>query len=173
MRLKYIAITAIISLFTLGLGYTLGIIQNTEQTVPTQATKLDADTIFDLVNQERNKAGLKPLERYSRLDSTANMKTHDMIVNDYFSHDYNGEKIYENIRQIAPECEQKDYWLGENLAVTNESSKSVVEGWLASESHRANMLDPKYTKSGISAADTSSTYQGHKNVTKITQHFCK
>lgn len=168
-----IVVTSLVLSIGIFFGYNMA--KQPGSTKSSKVTPKDTDVIFDLVNQERTKAGLKPLQRIVRLDSTAYMKTADMVAFDYFAHEHNNELILEYIREVVPECNkpESEYLAGENLAVTNDLPEVIMAGWMGSKSHREQILEPTYTKSGIALISTDTPYEGHENTTKITQHFCR
>lgn len=103
--------------------------------------------MIDLVNQERIKAGLKPLALDNRLVYLARLKSRDMIDYDYFDHTsptYGAPSRMISIAGIPYRC------AGENLAgayATAIAHHSLIN----SPGHRANMLHPHYTHIGIGA----------------------
>jgi uncharacterized protein YkwD len=136
--------------------------QNSQITVlapPTQATiPLNADTIFDLVNAERVKAGVKPLVRDPILDATAQERADDMTTRNYFSHfdPVTGEKMID--RQDAG-CKQSENQ--NRLRVDGDNNAVAVSSWMDSKSHHDAMLSKDYTHSGIAV-----------NGNIVVQHFC-
>lgn len=102
-------------------------------------------TLVQLVNQERESAGLNLLSENDKLDWAAYFKAEDMIKNQYFNH-------------TSPSGVTPWYWFkkagynyklaGENLAIGFYDSKEAIDAWLASPSHRQNLLNPKYTEVG-------------------------
>lgn len=154
-----------ITLITIAVGLTLFIggyyAGNTEK----QAVDYNKQ-LLDLVNEERQKAGLKALEYDITLESTAYHKTKDMVVYKYFAHERDGVTVLRDIRKIKPECQTT----GENLGITNESMQAIVTGWLNSETHRDIMLNPEHDLTAVSVMKDYD--QVHGTVYKATQHFC-
>ncbi len=130
---------------------------------PTPVAGLTADEqlMFNMVNQERAKAGLKPLQIDMRLVQSARLKSQDLITNNYFSHTspvYGGFAAL--IRSYAP-----DYrYLGENLA-GNKSVQGAMTAFMNSSGHRKNILNPNYTHIGIGIVS------GGPYGKMYTQHF--
>lgn len=130
-----------------------------------QKIKMDADTIFDLVNAERAKNGVQPLARDARLDATAQARTDDMVARNYFSHNdpIDGRKMIDDQYYID---EWKICKLGsENISQmedpTGDNNIDTINGWMGSESHRNAILDQQYDISGIAVTGN-----------KVVQHFC-
>ena len=59
-------------------------------------------------------------------------------------------------------------YAGENLAVYFTSAEDVYSGWLASPTHKANIIDPRYTEIGVGVAQ--GEYQGYPAIF-VVQHF--
>lgn len=104
-------------------------------------------------NQSREEQGIGSLRLNSRLAAAAQAKAQDMASTNYWSH------TAPDGRQPWSFAEGAGYQyqaLGENLAYGFVGSDDVVDGWLNSQAHRANMLDPAYQDVGfgvIQAAD--------------------
>lgn len=109
--------------------------------------------VFDLVNQERSANGCGALERDSRLDTAARLHAEDMAANDYFSH------TSQDGRTPTDRANAQGYegGVGENIAMGYPDAESVMEGWMNSEGHRANILNCDYEVIGIGVADRDGT----------------
>ena len=99
-----------------------------------------------MVNQERAKAGCGPLTINAKLMATARGYSEDMALNDYFSHTgLDGSSVSE--RAVA--AGYNFSLIGENIAAGQLSPESVMEGWMQSPGHRANILKCDYREIGI------------------------
>ncbi len=115
--------------------------------------------IVDLTNEERADDALVTLKRNATLDEAAQMKAAHMAKNEYFAH-------------YSPDGVSPWYWFaqadynfvhaGENLAIHFTDSGEVVEAWMNSPTHRANIMNGNYREIGVGTAEGS--YQGHKTV---------
>ena len=133
----------------------------------TQAASISAQTLVELTNLSRASAGLASLSVNSKLVSSAQAKAADMLEHDYFAH-------------TSPQGLSPWYWFaqagydysyaGENLAIDFFSSSGVHNAWMASPSHRANILDPNYTEIGIAAEQNE--FQGKETIV-VVQHFAR
>jgi uncharacterized YkwD family protein len=98
-----------------------------------------------LVNGERAKAGLRPLTADLRLVQTARAKSQDMISGGYFGH--------ESPRLGSPFDQMRAAGIAYATAGENIAGNSGVEGaqvsLMNSPGHRANILNPKFTRMGI------------------------
>lgn len=105
--------------------------------------------MINLVNNERAKAGLKPLMLDPTIRAVARLHSIDMAKNGYFSH--------VNLAQKTPADRMTDssvnYWLaGENIALAPTVELAEV-GFMNSPKHRDNILDPKYGRIGVGIID--------------------
>lgn len=109
--------------------------------------------VADLVSNERADAGCGALERDSRLDAAARLHAEDMAVNDYFDH------TSQDGRSPTDRAVEQGYegGVGENIAAGYPDAASVMEGWMNSEGHRANILNCDYSVIGIGVADRDGT----------------
>jgi uncharacterized protein YkwD len=108
--------------------------------------KAMADESLDLVNAEREAAGLYPLERNEQLDNAAKMRVHEIA--EHFSHTRPDERSFAT---AFVEAEVQVGRWGENLATGQKTARDVVDDWMESRPHREAMLSPDYSSTGISA----------------------
>nr|WP_106779411.1 CAP domain-containing protein [Lysinibacillus timonensis] len=102
--------------------------------------------VVDLTNAERAKAGLKPLEIYTPLMGVAQAKSEDMAKNNYFSHNsptYGSP--FDQIKAAGISYRAA----GENIAQGQTTPAQVVQAWMDSPGHRANILNANYTHIGV------------------------
>ncbi|MCP4357833.1 MAG: CAP domain-containing protein [Chloroflexi bacterium] len=102
--------------------------------------------VLDLVNQERATAGCAPLTANDQLVTAARDHSDDMAVNDFFSH--TGSDNSSPGDRIDRQGYRWSRW-GENIAAGYSSPASVMNGWMNSPGHRANILNCSYTEIGI------------------------
>ncbi len=113
--------------------------------------------ILKLVNYERARAGLKPLELSPRLAVMARGHSYDMAIRHYFEHNSpEGSTPQDRLRGVAITYRE----LGENIYMEDFRDfgalpKRAVQGWLLSPEHRANMLSPGFRETGIGIARSS------------------
>ncbi len=108
-------------------------------------------------NNQRLANNLPLLKENIKLNAAAKAKAQDMFKNQYFEHVSPSGKGPADLAKTAG----YDYlMIGENLAMGNfENDKKLVEAWMASPGHRANILNDKYTEIGV--AVLQGTYEGH------------
>jgi uncharacterized YkwD family protein len=104
-------------------------------------------TMLDLVNAERTKLGLKPLQIDLELVKLARLKSQDMINLNYFSHQ---SPTYGSPFEMMKAAGISYRLAGENLAGAPTVERAHT-GLMNSPGHRANILNPSYTHIGIGA----------------------
>jgi uncharacterized YkwD family protein/spore coat assembly protein SafA len=109
--------------------------------------------VVALVNQERAKQGLKPVQADWELSRMARYKSMDMISHNYFSHQ---SPTYGSPFDMMKEFGISFMSAGENIAAGQTSADAVMKAWMNSPGHRANILNPSYTKIGVGLAQGGS-----------------
>lgn len=114
------------------------------------ASQISVDEVARLTNEKRATGGVSTLTVNPLLSAAAEAKGEDMINRDYWAH-------------VAPDGTQpwkffadvgyKYRYAGENLAKDFSSPQSAVDAWMASPSHRENMLSSKYDEVGIAVVE--------------------
>ncbi|GIN63529.1 hypothetical protein J27TS8_35220 [Robertmurraya siralis] len=116
-------------------------------TVPdVDATKSIENQVIQLTNQERAKYGLKPLKANWELSRIARYKSADMRDRNYFSHT---SPTYGSPFEMIKKFGLSYRSAGENIAAGQTSPQQVVQAWMNSEGHRANILNSGYTEIGV------------------------
>ena len=123
------------------------------------------EAVLCLVNQERASHGEQPLRNNPKLQAAAESHSAECVELDYFAHvSPSGETPVERIQDTGYIPSPFDgYVLGENLAWgTYELStpKSIVAAWIASPPHLANILESRYTETGIGVAPAVPSSRG-------------
>src|SRR3954453_2354370 len=115
-----------------------------------------ANSTLCLVNQERTSRGLKALKANRRLAKAARSHANDMVVKGYFSHDtLGGGSFVDRIRKAGYVPPRLLPSLGEDLAWGSGelgTPRQIVQGWMESPGHRANILSRKYREGGMGVA---------------------
>jgi len=120
--------------------------------------------VVRLVNIERQKNGLSALEIDTELSNIARLKSQDMAEKGYFSHT---SPTYGSPFDMMKQFGIRYSYAGENIAKGQSSAESVVNAWMNSEGHRANILSPNFTKIGV------GYYKGNNGSPYWTQMFIK
>ena len=105
--------------------------------------------VLNLVNSERAAQGLMALQKDSRLAALAQQKAEDMAKNQYFSHT---SPTYGSAFDMLKAAGYSYKTAGENIAMGQKSAASVMDGWMHSSGHRANILHTSYEKIGVGYA---------------------
>ena len=122
--------------------------------------------ILAKTNLERTNISLIALTHSRKLDASAQKKAADILQKQYFEHTSPEGKT---VTDLVTEQGYNYIKVGENLALgTFASDDEVVQAWMHSPGHRANILDTDYTEMGIGVA--YGTYAG-KHVVVVVQHF--
>lgn len=119
---------------------------------------LEAHEVARLTNAERANNGKTPLKENTKLALAAHRKIADMIALQYFEHKSPSGKGPADIIEAAG---YTYVVVGENLAEGDFASNAdLVQGWMNSPGHRANILNDKYTEIGV--ATERGTLNGKK-----------
>ena len=105
--------------------------------------------VVRLVNQERAAAGLGSLDSDSQLAAVAQKKAEDMAKNGYFSHT---SPTYGSAFDMLKAAGISYRTAGENIAKGQKTAEMVMNGWMNSSGHRANILSSGYTRIGVGYA---------------------
>jgi uncharacterized protein YkwD len=128
----------------------------------TDASDITPEKIVELTNISRQEKGLDGLSPNEKLASAAESKASDMIQKNYFSHTSpNGTTPWHWFEEAS-----YDYnYAGENLAMDFQSAKKMEEAWMASPTHRANILSEKYKEVGV--ATKEGMLNGHQTILAV------
>ncbi len=111
-----------------------------------QAVSSFEKEVIRLTNQERTKKGLKPLTEDWQLSRVARYKSQDMKNNNYFSHT---SPVYGSPFDMMKSFGISYRSAAENIAKGQRTPSEVVNAWMNSSGHRANILNSSYTKIGV------------------------
>lgn len=114
--------------------------------IPTNEQASVEQEVVKLVNAERAKAGLPALKEDWELSRVAKYKAQDMHDKNYFDHT--------SPTYGTPFTMMKNFGItyksaGENIAKGQQSATEVVNAWMNSAGHRANILNKNYTHIGV------------------------
>jgi uncharacterized protein YkwD len=118
--------------------------------------------VLALTNQFRASQGLTALTLNQELNAAADRHSADMLNQDYFDHTgRNGSKPWDRAGALGYSAST----IGENIAAGYGSAEAVVQGWINSPGHRANLLNFRYTEMGLgyssSTQDTGTVNYGN------------
>lgn len=152
-RAKILQLSGIFAVILLSLFMQFGlrIAETSGGTVLGYAANIPASEVVDLTNKKRAELGLSQLTISPDLVAAAQAKGEHMLEHDYWAH-------------VAPDgtepwkffCDHNycNYrYAGENLARDFTNANAAIEAWMASPSHKENMLNDKYTEIGIAVVE--------------------
>lgn len=130
------------------------------------ATSLGAyeNQVVTLVNQERAKAGLAPLKINTKLAGVAERKAEDLRDKNYFAHN---SPTYGSPFDMMKQFGITYTSAGENIAKGQKTPAEVMNGWMNSPGHKANIMNANYTEIGVGYVTDSN------GTTYWVQHFIR
>lgn len=111
--------------------------------------------IFELINAERARHGLRALDWNERLDRAAKIQAQNMARLRKLSHTLPES----DLPTLSRRAQYVGYPFGriaENIALGYPNAESVVQGWMASPGHRKNILNQDVVDAGLAVARSSS-----------------
>jgi len=122
--------------------------------------------VLCLTNRERAEHRELPLSSSPALGQAAIEHARELVTRDYFAHiTPSGYTPADRIRATGYVPDRDcGYVLGENLAwgtLSMSTPASIVAAWIASPAHRANILEPRYTQTGIGITPRVPASLGH------------
>ena len=102
--------------------------------------------VIRLVNEIRGQNALSPLAANWELSRVARYKSQDMVDNRYFSHT---SPTYGSPYQMMRSFGLSFRTAGENIAYGQRTPQAVVNAWMNSSGHRANILNTSYKEIGV------------------------
>jgi len=122
--------------------------------------------VVQWTNTQRAKYGLQPLKENTKLDASAEIKAQNMLKNQYFAHESpTGARVDDLVVSVGYDF----IAIGENLALGNfKDDETLVQAWMDSPGHRANILNNKYQEIGV--AVVKGLFQGETTRLAV-QHF--
>jgi uncharacterized protein YkwD len=112
---------------------------------------------LELTNTERHRNGLAPLALSPELGQAAQEYSAVLATTGCFAHDCGP------VPNMADRIGRAGYtgWtaIAENIAAGYPTPEAVLDGWMTSPGHRANILSPRYTEIGIGLAKTDGRYK--------------
>ena len=116
----------------------------------TETSESVRQEILRLVNIEREKAGVAPLSYQSSAQIVVDARVQDLLLK--FSHTRpDGSSCFDALGVYEVSV---GYPIGENIAMGYTSAASVMEGWMNSPGHRANILNPNFRYIAVGGVDS-------------------
>lgn len=151
--------------FFLALSLSFKTVNNYQPGVLGVNSSVDQQELIRLTNTEREKNGLLPVSEDPRLNAAALEKAKNMFEENYWAHfSPSGKDPWGFINGAG----YKFSYAGENLAKSFYQSNEVVNAWMASRTHRENILNKHYQNIGIAVLE--GTLDGERT-TLVVQEF--
>lgn len=112
----------------------------------------NVNKVFNLVNEERSKAGLGSLTYDSKMSDAANVRAKEIVTK--FDHYRPDGSLY---LTVFDEFNISHVFSGENIASGYRNADEVMAGWMSSSGHKANILHNKAGRIGIGVYDDNGT----------------
>lgn len=137
-----LAYVLLLAVFNLGIRYFHG----TMPDVLGYATDIRVEQLLASTNAKRSEAGLEPVSLNGALSQAAAAKAADMFANNYWAHNSpQGKTPWDFIIGSG----YRYTLAGENLAKNFQTSSGVVDAWMASPTHKANIVKSGYKDVGF------------------------
>jgi hypothetical protein len=155
-------------LFIFVCSITLNVIGKNFPQVLGITTNITSEELLNLLNQKRRESNLSSLSLSPQLSKAAFDKANHMIANNYWSHyGPDGKSPWDFIRESG----YSYAYAGENLARGFTNSSDVTDAWMASSSHRQNMLSSNYSDVGF--AIVAGRLNGEETVLVVEEFGAK
>lgn len=129
------------------------------------ASSITPAQVVEHTNQERARMGLQPLKLNEKLTAAALAKAQDMMDAQYWAHTSpSGKQPWDFIKNSGYSYQAA----GENLARDFANTDDMVAAWMASPTHKANIVNGKYQEIGVAVID--GELQGAET-TLVVQEF--
>jgi uncharacterized protein YkwD len=141
----------------------------------TAASSSTTRTLFRLLNEERTSHGLRPLRHSAALDEAARWQSHDMVARTYFDHQRpGGPTLSQRIHKSGYLTGAQSWAIGENIAWGTgaySTPQSIMDSWMKSPGHRANILRRRFEHVGIGLAQGIPEVGGQGGGVTATNDF--
>jgi uncharacterized protein YkwD len=149
-KLLHVSSLLLISGFLLSFQLLINYLPRSGVKILGYAANISTDEVIRLTNQKRTEAGVPALRYNSFLSQGALAKGNHMLANQYWAHIApDGTEPWKFFTDVG----YKYRYAGENLARDFTNPQSVVDAWMASPTHRENLLSTKYVDIGVSVVE--------------------
>ena len=113
-------------------------------------------TVRCLLNEERAQQGVRKLRNHTLLRVAATRHSNDMVARTYFDHDGPaGSTLVSRVTRVGYVNPRVGWTVGENIGWGSgelSTPKAMVQAWMESPGHKANLLNPSFKDVGIGIA---------------------
>jgi uncharacterized protein YkwD len=132
-------------------------------------------TVTCLINEERAKAGIQPVRTNGSLRQAAAGHSNDMVQDGFFEHTSpSGRTFIDRISNTGYTRGARRWLVGENLvwgSGSRSTPQSMVEAWMGSPAHRANLLRERFREVGVAAARGTPFDASENNGVTISSEY--
>ena len=132
---------------------------------------IKAAALLGLINEDRESSGVSSLAHNSKLDISAAAKCQDMVLRKYWGHQTPDGKTFDSY--IVQAGYRSYRTLGENLAIGQTGTAEVNADWLASPSHRDNILNSDFKEAGIAVCVYPNYTPDNQPALLTVMHFAE
>jgi uncharacterized protein YkwD len=160
MKLRYKVSIALLGLLIVSVVVVAVAAAHAKPPVPVVAPEtISTAALYNDVNAARQAANVAALSQNPLATQAAEQKCQDMVTNDYYAHinPKTGEHGYAYAEKLIPSGTLFNENLNEGYSPTNQG---WVDSWLNSPDHKATMLDPKFTDTGLAICHRPSSPAG-------------
>lgn len=136
-------------------------LEEVEQTSALKGISEEEQLLLNLINKEREEAGAEALKIDMQLMEVTRLKAKEMVEKNYFSHQ---SPIHGSPFDMMRKHQIDFKSAGENIA-GNKTIEGAVKAWMKSEGHKKNILNDKFSFTGIGIVDSPAYGK------VIVQHF--
>jgi uncharacterized protein YkwD len=133
------------------------------------------NSVVCLINERRDSAGVRPVVENGRLRHAAVHHADAMVSAGFFSHDSpNGTSFVDRIESSGYMRGARRWLVGENLvwgSGTRSTPESLVQSWMDSPPHRANLLRGRFREVGVGVRRGSPYNGGEQNAATISSEY--
>jgi len=149
-RLLHLPFLAAFLFFFLFFKTALSLYLLTNPAVLGYSSQITSAQIIELTNAQRQKYGLPALTLNPLLEEAARLKAEDMFAGDYWSHrSPTGKTPWDFLKEVG----YNYVYAGENLARDFADASGVVAAWMASPTHKENIVSKNYQEIGVAVVD--------------------
>ena len=119
---------------------------------------ITSQDIVEMTNQKRKEHEISSLRANHHLKQAARLKAKTILSEQTFGHEVN-EHPFSYWINLTP---YQYKYAGENLAIDFHHSSDIIQAWMESDSHRNNLLDPRYKDIGVGVVQ--GEFQGQESI---------
>jgi uncharacterized protein YkwD len=137
-------------------------------------TELESAVVC-LINEQRANAGVRPVRTHGSLRQAAAGHSNEMVQDGYFEHTSpSGRTFIDRISNTGYTRGTRRWLVGENLvwgSGSQSTPQSMVEAWMGSPAHRANLLRGRFREVGVAAARGTPFDAAESNGVTISSEY--